>query len=191
MVKNSQPTDEQIEKLNYLHREADKAAESENLLTKLGALTIYSNLMDFYCIQAARLFEQIVLKCQLYEEGKLSFQPHEDSYFYDKRVNTRKIIKEIKKSLPFKQVGETKAEDAQKFNEITKSFLDAVEKFLVYRNIIIHHTGSPKKDVQDTKEVCDKAINQFKEALAKLNEFMKIATPFRFGNKELEYFYKK
>ncbi|HLC50481.1 MAG TPA: hypothetical protein VJI97_03565 [Candidatus Nanoarchaeia archaeon] len=141
-------------------------------------------------IQTARLFEQIVLKYQL-NTTQPSFKPNDDSYFYDKQINSRKIIKEIKKMLPVQPAGKTALEDAEKFNNSVKGVLNSADKFFSYRNVIIHNIGNPQKNINDIQEICNKAISQFKVALAKQTEFMNIAAPFRFGKKELDFFYKK
>ena len=144
MTKKILSTQEQIEKLGYLTKEANIASRSNSLISKLGSFTIYAGLIDFYAIQAARLIEQIILKSQLHENKKPTFKPHEDSFFYDEQVNTRRIIKVIKGYLPLKPSGETKLEDAQKVNACAKLLLDSFDKFLGYRNTLIHHIGNPK-----------------------------------------------
>ena len=191
MTKKILSTQEQIEKLGYLTKEANKASLSEDLISKLGAFTIYAGLIDFYAIQAARLVEQIILKGQLHENKKPTFEPHEDSFFYDTQVNTRDIIKIIRGYLPFKPSAETKIENAQKGNACAKLFLDSLDKFLGYRNTLIHHLGNPKKDIDDIKDLCNKVINQFKKCMVNHKEFMDVFVPFSFSHKERNYFYKK
>jgi len=96
-------TDEMIKKLNILTSLAKEKETSKNIVDRLGVVMIYSSMVDFYLIQVARLAEQIILKTQLLD-GAVTFQPHEDSWFFDRQIRSRRIISEIKKLLPFKAV---------------------------------------------------------------------------------------
>jgi len=62
-------TDEKIEKLNYLSKLAKEKENSKDIIEKIGIVTVYSSMVDFTLVQAARLVEQIVLKDKL-AEGK-------------------------------------------------------------------------------------------------------------------------
>ncbi|MFH1836677.1 MAG: hypothetical protein ABH862_01005 [Candidatus Omnitrophota bacterium] len=87
----------QIEKISLLRELVDKNI-SKDLISKLGKFVIYSNEVEFFTIQAARLLEQIILKGQLGRRGKTTFIPHNDDWFYEERkVKTRAILKELKK----------------------------------------------------------------------------------------------
>lgn len=69
----------QIKKLNEISKLAKDASSSKDVIKKLGSLVVYSGLVDFLVIQAARIFEQIILKYQLSKKGKPSFEPKDDS----------------------------------------------------------------------------------------------------------------
>ena len=114
-------TDEMIKKLNILTSLAKEKETSKNIVDRLGVVMIYSSMVDFYLIQAARFAEQIILKTQLLD-GAVTFQPHEDSWFFDRQIRSRRIISEIKKLLPFKAV---KPQDADFSRPISINSSDA------------------------------------------------------------------
>lgn len=179
-----------IEKLDKIHKLADEAVASEDFVKKLGGIILYAGLADFMAIQSARLLEQVILKSQLIEGKKPSFRPREDSYFYDAQISTRRIVKEIKRHLPFKVSDSSEFQgDIQKINEISEAYLKSTEKFLNYRNPIVHHIGSPKKKEKDILELIDKAVLAFKEMGKNYGNFMSIMQPYRFSPKEYKYFY--
>jgi hypothetical protein len=182
-------TDEQIDKLTYLTTIANAAATEPELIKRLGAITIYAGEVDFVAIQVARLVEQIMLKAALAEGRQPSFQPHDDTYFYDNQIDTRLILNGIKELLPFRSGDPEEQEAAARVNELAGKFLKAAHGFLNYRNAVIHHIGSPKKTLDDINALCDKAIAAFREVWALQKEFFEAAAPYRFGPRELEYFY--
>jgi len=94
-------TDEKIDKLNILSKLARKKENSKDIIEMIGVVTVYSSMVDFTLVQAARLAEQILLKGKL-ADGKKTFLPHEDIWFFDHQIRSRVILKEIKKLLPFK-----------------------------------------------------------------------------------------
>jgi hypothetical protein len=182
-------TDDQIDKLDYLTAIAKAAAAEPELIKRLGALTIYAGEVDFYGIQAARLVEQIMLKAALAEEKEPPFQPHADTYFYDNQVSTRLILKGIEKLLPFRSPDPEEEEAARCVNELASRFLEAAHRFLNYRNAIMHHIGNPKNTLDDINGICDKALSAFDDVVGRHREFFEAAAPYRFGPRELEYFY--
>jgi hypothetical protein len=184
-------TNEQITKLNYLSEVADTAAATDDLIKRLGALTIYAGQVDFVAIQAARLIEQMVLKAVLARGEVPSFQPHDDSYFFDNRISTRVILKRIEEKLPFRSDDPQGDEAASRVNELASKFLEAAHIFLNYRNAIIHHVGSPKTTLEDVDGLCDKAILAFRQVWAAHTEFFQAAAPYGFGPKELKAFYSE
>ena len=182
-------TDEQIAKLTHLTAIAEAAASEPELIKRLGAVMIYAGEVDFIAIQAARLVEQIMLKAALTEEKEPPFQPHDDTYFYDNQVSTRLILKGIEKLLPFRSVHPEEDDAAGRVNQLTSRFLQAAHDFLNYRNAIIHHLASPKKTLDDIDALCDKAIATFHRVWDSQRDFFEAAGPYRFGPRELEYFY--
>ena len=185
-------TNQMIQKLNEVHKLANEAVASKNFTQKLGGMALYAGMADFMAIQSARLLEQVVLKAQL-AEGKIpSFKPRGDNYFYDMRISTRRIVKEIKKFLPFKIPNSDKLSgNIQNINNLAKNYIKTTEKFLNYRNTILHHVGSPKKTLIEIMELVDKAIITFKAMEKAHRFFFETMRPYRFGPNEIKYFYGK
>ena len=75
-------TDEQMKKLEHVMRMAEDAAASDDIVRRIGAVTLYAGLVDFFTIQLARLIEQVILKSQLAAGEKPKFIPSTDSYFF-------------------------------------------------------------------------------------------------------------
>ena len=190
-MKTKLSTDSQISKLNHFSEIAKKAEKSENFATRLGALTIYAGMIDFYTIQAVRALEQVILKSSLHLGEEPPFKPHEDEFFYDLQIRTRKIRNEIKKRLPFKPLVNTRQDKAEEVTSRAEDFLNVLNKFLSYRNTLMHHLGNPKKDKKDIEELCDKAISKYKECMRCHKEFMEGIAPFTLTKKQIEHIYKK
>jgi len=183
--------EEQIQKLETAERLANEASKSPDIDRRLGAFLIYAGIMDFMTIQAARLMEQIILKGQLAEGKKPTFQPRPDTYFYDHRIRTGFILKGIRKLLPFTSPEPSQAGEAKRINDLAKRMIDDGFKFLNYRNPIIHDIGNPTKTFEDVIALCDQANAAFHKFREAHTAFLKAAGPYRFGEKELEYFYGK
>ena len=192
MTRNILNTDQMIEKLYEIRKLADEAVASEDSVRKLGGITLYSGMADFWAIQSARLLEQVILKAQLAEGENPTFKPREDTYFYDEQISTRRIVKEIKRFLPFKIPDPNKfSGDIQKINNLAKAYIENTEKFLNYRNPIVHHIGSPNMNWADIMKLVDKAIVAFKDMEEAHRLFFEIMQPYRFGPIEIKYFYGK
>ena len=181
-------TDEMIKKLNILTDLAKEKETSKNIIDRLGVVTVYSNMVDFYLIQTARLVEQIILKKQ-FLDGTVRSQPHEDSWFFDQQVPSRRIISKIKKILPFKAVKPQDEEGAKKVTELTKDFLFVADKYLTSRNLIFHHLTNPKKTLKDIETEIEKTITNFHKFTKAHRKFFELAQPYRFSEKEIQYFY--
>lgn len=183
-------TDEQIKKLNEVERMAKEAAASDDIVRRVGAVTLCAGLVDFYTIQTARLIEQVILKAQLAAGEEPKFKPKPDSYFYDNRVDTRRILNIIKKEiLPFRAASPNSAVDADQANILAKTLIDKTHNFLNYRIAIIHHLGSPKMTLGELNTLCDKAIQAYEDFQRAHTAFFEAVQPYRFGEKELLYFY--
>jgi len=177
-------TDGQINKLCIIDSIAESASKSADIDRRLGAFLLYAGFVDYLTIQAARLFEQIILKKQLTDAETASFHPHSDIFFYDEHVSTRRIFKEIKRHLPFSF---TDQDEAKKINESAQKMIKHGDKFLSYRNTIVHHIGNPTKTFEDVIDLCDKAFERYKEFKTYHLAFMTAAQPYSFSEKELEY----
>ena len=163
-----------------------KGSHDTKLLNKLGSVVIYNGFVEFFAIQAARLLEQIILKTQLYEKREPTFKPRYDTWFYDNQISTRRILKEIKKFLPFEDI-----KTGQKFDEEVTNFLKAANKFLDYRNSLIHRLASPRTDLEDIKHCCDALIENYQRVIETQRIMFEALQPYRFSEKELELFYGK
>jgi hypothetical protein len=182
-------TNSQITKLNRAYDIAEDASKSAEIDRRLGAFLLYAGFVDFSAIQAARLIEQIILKGQLANGSAPSFQPHDDSYFYNNQVSTRKILKGIRAYLPFHSSDPDEEENANQINELTKKMVKLGLKFLGYRNTIVHHIGNPAKTFEDIIVLCDEAIKIYEDFQKAHAAFTIAAQPYRFSEKELDYFY--
>ncbi len=182
-------TDEQTEKLEQATRLAIDATMSSDIDRRLGAFLLYAGMVDFLVIQAARLMEQILLKGQLAEGKKPTFKPHDDTYFYDKAISTRFILKGIRKLLPFQSASGTSDKETKRINDLENKMIDVGFEFLNYRNPIVHHIGNPKKTFNNLIVLCDQANSTYERFREAHKLFMEAAAPYSFGPKELEYFY--
>jgi hypothetical protein len=191
-MKDKLNTDQMIEKLEVLYSYTEKILANNIFIERLGAVTIYAGITDFYTIQSARLLEQIILKAQLLKGDGPSFEPKEDEYFFDNQLKTRNIIKEIKRMLSLKHLDSSNPEEENlKISEITKDYSKKTLKFLDYRNTIMHHIASPKKSIKEIEELIDKAIKAFKDMEASHKIFCETLAPYRFSDNEIDYFYNK
>ena len=164
----------------------DEGRHDSDLLTKLGSIIVYNGLVEFFAVQAARLLEQIILKKQLYEKIQPTFAPREDTWFYDKQISTRKILKEIKRFLPFEDIS-----TGQKYDKEVRNFLKAANEFLNYRNSLIHRLASPRTDLEDIGHCCDKIIQIYQKVIQTQRIMFETLGPYRFSEKEIDFFYGK
>ena len=190
MPKKLLSTDEQIKKFEQIMHIANEAAASDDMVRRIGAVTLYAGIVDFLTIQLARLIEQVMLKSQLAAGENPKFTPSSDSYFYDKRIDSRKIVNDIKKNiLPFRAASTDSAVDVEQANILAKTLIKKTNKFLDYRIAIIHHVGSPSMTFQQWNKVCDKAIRAYEDFLSAHKAFFEAVQSYRFSEKELLYFY--
>jgi len=178
-------TDQQIQKLNFLEQLV-KGNHDPELLTKLGSVIIYNGLVEFYAVQAARLIEQIILKTQLYEKRQPTFVPHDDTWFYDNQISTRRILKEIKRFLPLEDI-----KTGQKFDDKVINFLKEANEFLNYRNSLIHRLASPRTDLENIKHCCDELIKIYQQVIQTQRIMSEALGPYRFSEEEIDFFYGK
>ena len=190
-MKKELTTDEKIAKLNYLSKLAREKEKNKDVIEKIGVVTIYSSMVDFTLVQAARLVEQIQLKDKLFGGKEITYQPHEDSWFYDHQIRSRTILKELKKLLPFKAMKQEDEKKAKAVNDSATEFITAADKFLTLRNSIIHHILNPKKDMKNVEDNLDKTIILFHKFMEIQKRFFDTSRPYRFSEKEIEFFYGK
>jgi len=185
-------TEEQIAKLQEATRLALDAAQSQDIVRRIGSFLLFSGMVDFLSIQAARLMEQIILKGQLSEGLKPGFNPHEDSFFYDKAISTRKILKELRRLVrTLSAVTPNQESEAEHIKKLCEVMVEKGLEFLNYRNPIVHHLGNPKKKFEEIVGITDKALKSYEGFREAHKAFFEAAQPYRFGKKELEYFYAK
>lgn len=193
MIIRKLSTIEQLHKLQPLMKLANDAAKSENTERLLAACLLYSGLMDFLTIQAARLVEQIILKGQLAQGMNPAFKPHPDDYFYEHQppISTRFILKEIKKLLSTFQATVGSEGDLKKIRELGNKMVSIGFGFMNARNLVVHHIGNPYKTAQDIIADCKKANDSFAEFRDAHKEFLLSAKDYRFSREEIEYFAAK
>ena len=189
MPKKVLSIDEQVEKFEKIMHIADEAAASDDLDRRIGAITLYAGIVDFFTIQLARLIEQVVIKSQLVAGGPLRSIPTTTAHFYNKRINTRKIVNDIKEAfLPFRASCIGSALDAEQANILVNTLIEKTNEFLDYRNAIIHHVGSPSMVFQQWEKVCDKAIYAYKDFVSAHMELFKVLQPYGFSKEEYHHF---
>jgi hypothetical protein len=179
-------TDEQIAKLTTVLKVANSAAGSTDIDRRFGSFLLYSGVVDFLVIQAARLLEQIVLKEQLARD-EVTFSPHDDAYFYDQAISTRSILKTLRKHLPFRS--DDSPDEAEKVTELVNRMIERGLEFLNYRIPVVHYIGHPTKTLNDVMEFATRAIENFQEFREAHKEFFEAAAPYSFSSKELKHFY--
>ena len=193
MVKNVMPkvntVRQQFDKLTEAIRLADQAAASSDIATRLGALVLYAGMTDFLVIQAARLVEQIILKDQLAKQIPPAFVPHEDSFFYQRKVSTARILKGIRKLLPFSGTSGSPCAEAARATQLAKTMIDRGFAFLNHRDPLLHQIGNPWHTFADVMGMVDPAIAAFRAFCEAHAAFSVAAGPYRFSPKELKHFY--
>lgn len=181
-------SEEKVGKLSYFQKLADSSSTSKDFSKKIGACAIYAGLIDFSAIQSVRLLEQILLKSEISRGKKPSFKPHGDDFFYDKKLDTRRLIVEIKRFLPFKATGGAAKEHAELINKLAYEMIESINDFLDSRNELLHHIGSPRKSVKDIDEICNKVINQYEKCTIANARFILAAQPFGLSDEEMKQF---
>jgi hypothetical protein len=176
-------TNQQLKKLTFMMQLAE-GKKDPDLLMKLGSIVIYEGIVEFTAIQAARLIEQIILKAQLRKKEQPAFTPHDDAWFYDEQISTRRILREIKKLLPFEDI-----DKGINYDQEVKDFLKAGNDFLNYRNSIIHRLGSPRTKLEDFIGCCDHLIDIYKQVITTNKTMFESLVPYRFSQKELHFFF--
>lgn len=178
--------DENLELINYYTNLADKAILSDDFVKKMGGLTIYAGIMDFLAIQVARSIEQVILKEASFNNKPNPFEdptvPHEDRWFYENKVSTRRILKETAKF----------AKQITSHNEIVKHTMDmceAGEDFLNHRITAIHFIGNPRITKEKMEEAVKEAINSYYDFKNFLTLFKGKIFPFTFSLEERKKYY--
>ena len=113
-------TDKMIEKLSTITKLAKDKEKSHDIVERIGIIAVYSASVDHVLIQAARLVEQIILKSHLAEGKEIKFQPHEDDWFYDQQIKSRRIMSEIKKILSLQAMDQNDINITQKISDFDK-----------------------------------------------------------------------
>jgi hypothetical protein len=160
-----------VQKLKDLLKLANVKKEGTDLFDFIAAFTIYTSAVDFFTIQSARLLEQIIAKGKLENNENLNFEVHLDSWFYENKVSTRRILIEIQKFLPF--TDEKKPENTKELNEVIKNFLNSAHNFLDNRNKIIHGMGNPQNSLEDVQRFCKESFSLYKD-FQKKHEIMSL-----------------
>ncbi len=166
-----------LDKLKYFEKTTKETSANNDIISKIYKVTIYSGFCDFQAIQLARVLEQIIIKNQIHK--KLPFDlPHEDSFFYDKKISTRKIFIVIEKQI----LPNIENHDDKK---IIKEYLNFGHSFLDKRNVVIHDIGNPKKDLDKVLYSIDKALELYEEMTQAHSKLMEYLAPYTLSEKEL------
>ncbi len=182
-------TDQQIQKLEEAMRMAERASASSDVPTRLGALVLYAGIVDFLAIQAARLVERLVLKGQLADGKTPLFKPNEDSFFYNRKISTGRILVGIRKFLPFTAPSADISADAAHITKLAETMVADAFRFLDCRNPLLHQIGNPARTFTEVLVMADQAIAAYHAFRESHKAFFEAAAPYRFGPRELDYFY--
>ena len=186
---NTLDTDQQIDKLQQAMRLAKEAAASGETASRLGSLVLCAGVVDFLAIQAARLVEQIVLKGQLAQGHEPAFMPNDDSFFYQRKVPTARILKGIRKLLPFADVSGAKGGEPARITRLAETMIGRGLAFLDHRDPLLHQIGNPSRTFDDVLGMVDPAIAAYHAFREAHKAFFEAAGPYRFGPEEMERFY--
>ncbi len=171
-------TEEQLSKLNRIQQLADAASRSPDIERRLGAFVLFAGLVDFQAIQAARLLEKIILKAQAITGATPTLHPHDDLYFYRKRIRTRHIFMEIRRFLPFGATSSATVNQAREITDFAEQMIDTGLRFYELRNPIVHRIGHPDISFEDVVRKCDRATVIFGEFQEATRRFFEAARPF-------------
>ncbi len=179
---------ENLDSVNQFTKEAQVAVNSTSFLEKLGGLTIFAGVVDFLAIQAARATEQAIMKDDLLNKRPSQLTdpgaPHEDKWFYDHKISTRRIIKQIE--------AYASRLDAVKHPELIKHIRDMVEhgdEFLNNRITAIHYVGNPRISREKMEEAVNDAVTAYIEFDKSFTLFREGIHPFTFSIEERKKFY--
>lgn len=179
----------QISKLDQADAMASKAAQSPDIAARLGSVVLFAGMVDFCVIQAARLIEQIIIKGQLATGQQPTFSPSQDSYFYDHRISTSKILKGIRKFIPLRAFDGSLTAESKRITILTETMIADAFAFLDFRNPLLHQIGHPDRTFEDILSMVDQAIRTYEKFIDTHRQFMEAAAPYRFSTAELVRFY--
>lgn len=182
--------DEQIAKLTELKELAEGGVTSKYLIDKIGSVTIQAGLGEFYSIQLFRALEQVTIK-PLMEKGERYEKPKPNEFFYDEKISTRMVLKNIKIITPSKtDVGvESVEKDLAVINAGVKIFLGIMHKFLDKRNLVIHHMGNPKISFGEIESLVVECQGLFNSAIEEHTKIMPILAPYSLTQKQRDEAY--
>lgn len=173
--------------INEFSEDANQAVTSSEFVKKLGGLTVFAGIFDFLCIQVARAMEQAIIKIDWNQKRPFRVKdpgaPHEDSFFYDNHISTRRILKQVKGFLPH----------ITSHDDLKKYIIDMCkhgEDFLNNRITAIHYVGNPRISRNKMEEAVENALFSYKQFITLFHDFRKEIHPFTFSEKEKTHFYK-
>lgn len=182
-------TDQQIDKLQQATRLAEQAAASGETASRLGALVLYAGIVDFLVIQAARLVEQIALKGQLAQGQEPAFMPNDDAFFYKRKMSTARILKDIRKLLPYRGASAERGGEPARITKLAETMIRRGLAFLDHRDPLLHQIGNPSRTFDDVLAMVAPAIVAYHAFREAHKAFFEAAGPYRFGPEEMEHFY--
>lgn len=171
--------DDRNAKLNEATRIAEKAATSDDVATRLGAVVIYAGQVDFAAIQAARLMDQIDYKQQRFQAGASPAKPRDDQSFYGRRTSTSSIFRDIESKLPFRTVAPASPSEATRMTKLANEMIEAGFVFLGYKNALVRQLGRPDRTFNDAIEDTDRIISSYRDFIEAHAKFFTAASPYR------------
>ena len=177
---------DRIVDLNTATKLSDQAANSEDLASRLGSLVLNAGMLDLMVIQTARVIEQTLLKSQMLTTGEPQFSPGEDSWFYRKKIPTRKMLKMLRKHLPFPSEGCSELDRIQLANEAGSKMIDLGLSFLADRDLVVHRIGHPDCTLDELFKKCDAANQVYLKFREENGKFMEALNPFILSKEQFE-----
>lgn len=160
----------QFEKMEYLNSLIQEFSNSNNFVNKLALVTIEAGFADFYAIQLARALEQCIIKFQI--QNKKDFQvPHEDTFFYDEKILTRKILNTIEKEILNQLIDQNIIEGLSKYLKNAHAFLNE-------RNVVLHNTGDPKFSKENIISLVENYNQLFSKMIKNHSHIMEQLSPY-------------
>ena len=184
-------TDQQIDKLQQAMRLAEQAAASGETASRLGALVLYAGIIDFLAIQAARLVEQIVIKGQLAQGQQPAFMPNDNSFFYKRKMSTARILKDMRKLLPFADASGEKRGEPARVTKFAETMIGRGLAFLDHRDPLLHQIGNPSRTFDDVLGMVAPAIAAYHAFREAHKTFFEATGPYRFGPEEMEFLWQQ
>lgn len=178
----------QVSKLNSVSKLIESVHPTDDILKRLGAFLLYTGLVDFMAIQAAKLSEQLIAKQYLENKKTVPFELHNDLFFYNAKISTNRIFFELKRILRFSS--DINKDNADDINKLGAEMVKQGEKFLRLRNKLVHGIGDSRIQLSDWQACADSAIIRFRKFEIVQRKFFEAAAPFRLTAEQIKVCYQ-